>query len=148
MDPDKPRKLVSRPWAPLQACSALEVPIPGDLWHQLPSARLLMNPAPQVGRPRLQHRRRRRKRKRKKLLLSTRMLSGELPSSNPRLALSFADRPCSALAGLDNAGEPVDAASPPSNPSSPPTSKLSLAERQRSKSPLGNKEDKTEGEAS
>ncbi|KAI4199330.1 MAG: hypothetical protein LQ348_001902 [Seirophora lacunosa] len=54
----------------------------------------------------------------------------------------------SALAGLDNAGEPVDAASPPSNPSSPPTSKLSLAERQRSKSPLRNNEDKTEGEAS
>ncbi|KAL8649535.1 MAG: hypothetical protein Q9210_004342 [Variospora velana] len=54
----------------------------------------------------------------------------------------------SALAGLDNAGEPADAASPPSNPSSPPTTKLSLAERKRSKSPLGNKDEKTEGEAS
>ncbi|KAL8673120.1 MAG: hypothetical protein Q9168_002452 [Polycauliona sp. 1 TL-2023] len=53
----------------------------------------------------------------------------------------------SALEGLDNAG---DAASPPSAPSSPPTSKLSLAQRQRSKSPLGQKDDddKPEGEAS
>ncbi|KAL8898388.1 MAG: hypothetical protein Q9192_002112 [Flavoplaca navasiana] len=54
----------------------------------------------------------------------------------------------SALEGLDNAGEPVDAASPPSAASSPPTSKLSLAQRQRSKSPLGPKDDKDEGEAS
>ncbi|KAL8925396.1 MAG: hypothetical protein Q9208_003488 [Pyrenodesmia sp. 3 TL-2023] len=53
----------------------------------------------------------------------------------------------SALAGLDNAGEPADPASPPSNASSPPTTKLSLAQRQRSKSPLGNKDDKPEGEA-
>ncbi|KAL9598325.1 MAG: hypothetical protein Q9219_004553 [cf. Caloplaca sp. 3 TL-2023] len=50
----------------------------------------------------------------------------------------------SALAGLDNAGEPADPASPPSAASSPPTTKLSLAQRQRSKSPLGNKDDKTE----
>ncbi|KAL8699852.1 MAG: hypothetical protein Q9201_005767 [Fulgogasparrea decipioides] len=55
----------------------------------------------------------------------------------------------SALAGLDNAGEPADPASPPSAASSPPTTKLSLAQRQRSKSPLGNKDDdKAEGEAS
>ncbi|KAL8720629.1 MAG: hypothetical protein Q9225_002529 [Loekoesia sp. 1 TL-2023] len=54
----------------------------------------------------------------------------------------------SALAGLDNAGEPADPASPPSAASSPPTTKLNLAQRQRSKSPLGNKDDKTEGEAS
>ncbi|KAL8901149.1 MAG: hypothetical protein Q9207_005339 [Kuettlingeria erythrocarpa] len=54
----------------------------------------------------------------------------------------------SALAGLDNAGEPADPASPPSNASSPPTTKPSLAQAQRSKSPLGNKEDKREGEVS
>ncbi|KAL8766701.1 MAG: hypothetical protein Q9209_006570 [Squamulea sp. 1 TL-2023] len=54
----------------------------------------------------------------------------------------------SALEGLDNAGEPADPASPPSATSSPPTSKLSLAQRQRSKSPLGQKDDKPEGEAS
>ncbi|CAO1598469.1 hypothetical protein XANCAGTX0491_002235 [Xanthoria calcicola] len=54
----------------------------------------------------------------------------------------------SALEGLDNAGEPADAASPPSAASSPPTSKLSLAQRQRSKSPLGPKDDKADGEGS
>ncbi|CAL8581330.1 hypothetical protein XPA_007029 [Xanthoria parietina] len=54
----------------------------------------------------------------------------------------------SALEGLDNAGEPADAASPPSAASSPPTSKLSLAQRQRSKSPLGPKDDKANGEGS
>ncbi|KAL9004761.1 MAG: hypothetical protein Q9188_002445 [Gyalolechia gomerana] len=54
----------------------------------------------------------------------------------------------SALAGLDNAGEPADPTSPPSAASSPPTTKRSLAQRQRSKSPLGNKDDKMEGEAS
>ncbi|KAL8832713.1 MAG: hypothetical protein Q9170_004775 [Blastenia crenularia] len=54
----------------------------------------------------------------------------------------------SALAGLDSAGEPADPASPPSAASSPSTNKLSLAQRQRSKSPLGNKDDKPEGEAS
>ncbi|KAL8931427.1 MAG: hypothetical protein Q9211_006971 [Gyalolechia sp. 1 TL-2023] len=54
----------------------------------------------------------------------------------------------SALAGLDNAGEHADPTSPPSAASSPPTTKLSPAQRPRSKSPLGNKVDKTEGEAS
>ncbi|KAL8993552.1 MAG: hypothetical protein Q9169_006260 [Polycauliona sp. 2 TL-2023] len=54
----------------------------------------------------------------------------------------------SALEGLDNASEPADAASPPSAASSPPTSKLSLAQRQRSKSPLGQKDEKAEEEAS
>ncbi|KAL8639669.1 MAG: hypothetical protein Q9228_003316 [Teloschistes exilis] len=55
----------------------------------------------------------------------------------------------SALASLDNTGEPVDPASPPSAASSPPTSKLSHAQRQRSKSPLGNKDDgEGEGPAS
>ncbi|KAL8952005.1 MAG: hypothetical protein Q9222_002051 [Ikaeria aurantiellina] len=55
----------------------------------------------------------------------------------------------SALAGLDNAGEPADPASPPSATSSPPTTKLNLAQRQRSKSPLGKKDDeKPEGEGS
>ncbi|KAL8715065.1 MAG: hypothetical protein Q9220_001022 [cf. Caloplaca sp. 1 TL-2023] len=55
----------------------------------------------------------------------------------------------SALAGLDNAGEPADPASPPSATSSPPTTKLNLAQRQRSKSPLGKKDDdKPEGESS
>lgn len=66
----------------------------------------------------------------------------------PETRTSFTNNVCSALAGLDNAGEPVDPASPPSNASSPPTTKLSLAQRQRSKSPLGNKEDKVEGDAS
>ena len=51
------------------------------------------------------------------------------------------DCPFSALAGLDNASEPADPASPPSTASSPPTIKLKPAERQRSKSPLGKKED-------
>ncbi|KAL8914128.1 MAG: hypothetical protein Q9172_007157 [Xanthocarpia lactea] len=54
----------------------------------------------------------------------------------------------SALEGLDNAGEPADPASPPSAASSPPATKLSLAQRQRSKSPLDQKDDKPEGEAS
>ncbi|KAL8689479.1 MAG: hypothetical protein Q9218_004860 [Villophora microphyllina] len=55
----------------------------------------------------------------------------------------------SALAALDNTGEPADPASPPSAASSPPTSKLTLAQRQRSKSPLGNKDDDgAQGDAS
>ncbi|KAL8846294.1 MAG: hypothetical protein Q9221_008610 [Calogaya cf. arnoldii] len=54
----------------------------------------------------------------------------------------------SALEGLDNAGEPADAASPPSAANSPPTSNLRLAERQRSKSPLGQKDDKAEEDTS
>ncbi|KAL9046596.1 MAG: hypothetical protein Q9214_000603 [Letrouitia sp. 1 TL-2023] len=54
----------------------------------------------------------------------------------------------SALAGLDNASEPADPASPPSTGSSPPTTKLRPAERQRSKSPLGKKDDdENQGEA-
>ncbi|KAI4249245.1 MAG: hypothetical protein L6R40_000703 [Gallowayella cf. fulva] len=54
----------------------------------------------------------------------------------------------SALEGLDNAGEPADPTSPPSAASTPRASKLSLAQRQRSKSPLGQKDDKPEDEAS
>lgn len=53
----------------------------------------------------------------------------------------------SALAGLDNAGEPADPTSPPSTASSPPTTKMSLNRAQRSKSPLGDKDDKAEGES-
>ncbi|KAL8935107.1 MAG: hypothetical protein Q9216_005583 [Gyalolechia sp. 2 TL-2023] len=52
----------------------------------------------------------------------------------------------SALAGLDNAGEHADPTSPPSAASSPPTTKLNPTQRQRSKSPLGNKDEKPEGE--
>ncbi|KAL8811541.1 MAG: hypothetical protein Q9223_001637 [Gallowayella weberi] len=54
----------------------------------------------------------------------------------------------SALEGLDNTGEHADPASPPSAASSPPKTTLNRVQRQRSKSPLGQKDDKPGDEAS
>ena len=57
---------------------------------------------------------------------------------------SVANPNFSALASLDSS-EPADNASPAA---SPPTSKLQPVERQRSKSPLGKKDDGNEGSTS